>query len=823
MLGLVVSQCAIFVWVLLGFHNDVKLGNSTNSTHFSTYAEPSLQNPEGYSKYGIIPLEVAFCQMLKTAVFCLLIVIEFHRFRTTLTSAFASMNWLAAFYVFFFIGAFAQMVTNFIGVNGKNELLQIVAQILATFQFFAASVLMMCEMLPRSDQLAHEHHARIAAAGDDVHEEQPADCCGDFKSFFLPFYRSGGLEFCSFLVIVALFAIQGYLTVNTSARTGLVIVSASSAYGPDANPGGEDDFQKDVNQLLLWFALLQLSRNFLAPLCAGLLQQFVSDNRRTDLLSAIFEQRDPRETVGKSDKSQKDTATSYNKDVADSVVKKVAALTKIAESSGKMVGGLIKIGQISTKMLGFCIIVYFVAIMVAYVRSTCFEKPRGDTIQRAKKEMETEAAALIGKNYYFAVTNQIADMEAAHVHAKAGKYLKAQTRKSLVGGLFDLIGKAVLIWVGRVGSIYFAARLLERGDIDPKEFGKLVGMQLTMMMAAMVFATQLENLFSTLGEFDTRINAIFDNRETPAENNQAPIVSNSHDDLRVRIEYQRNFQMQAGTAIHQPGAHSVDVNINMHQQPRSRRLGIHGASGAGKSSIVQIFQGWLQTHVNRYPDANGAHSEDAFVGPGGFVCNPPQPCAQRARIVVPLFNGNGRIRGYDLEAGAGNVGKARRVTSYAPTADGVVVFEGRSWRENLIGCHPPTQPPLHASQETTRIREAIAIACAGDFIPVNNLDDQGPEPYGNLSTGQRKRLGLVRALCKPTAEIYLFDEPEANLSATPPNPNPNGVMSMKDQVINNLITFSDQHLDKVFVIITHDIDVLNTFCHEEFGVPGPLP
>ena len=785
MLALVGVQITVCVWIVYSFLSDVQLYNSTNATNAT--------KPAKYSKYDVIPLEVVICQIVKALFFVFLIVIEFKRFDTSLRNAFASMDWLAVFYVFFFIGALAQMVTNAIGVDGTDPALQTTAQVLAVVQCFAALVLLLLEWLPTVNQ------------GQRARRTRSVNCCQDFKSFFLPFQRSGVGLSAFFLVVVILSCFQGWLTIHISEMTGLVIISAGNAYGPTLIPSDVDSFKRDLNHLLMWFAILQVFRNCLTPLFGSLLQQFVADNRRSSLLKAILEQIDPRESVAKSDKSQRDTATTYNKDVGDSVSKKVSALSKIAESSGKMVFGLAKIARCSVKMFGFCIIVYMISIMAAYLKSKTFEKPRGNTIQRAKKSMETEASALIGKNYRFAVTNQITESEAVRVQSKATQFLQAQYKKACIGAGLDFISKSLLVWVGRVGSIYFAARLLEKAEIDTKQFGKLVGMQLTMMMATVVFANNLESLFQALGEFDTRIKKITDNQEAPVHPRQPPIPQVG---TSASVEYQRNFamQMQGGVNVAVPTPDGA-LSVNMQPQPFSRRIGLVGESGAGKSTVVQVFQGWLRTHVQSYTD--GAMD-------GGDA-------AQRARVVVPVINpataGEQQNNEYDLETGEGNVSIVRLVTSYAPTADGIVVFEGRSWRENIVGCHPSATPPLTRDQEDALIREAVQTACAADVIDVDHLDERGPPSLG-LSTGQAKRFGLVRALCKPTAKIYFLDEPEANLSEAVPD---GAALSQRDQVVANLIAYSDANTDKTFVIISHNDDVLDTFCHERFSVPGPLP
>ena len=96
---------------------------------------------------------------------------------------------------------------------------------------------------------------------------------------------------------------------------------------------------------------------------------------------------------------------------------------------------------------------------------------------------------------------------------------------------------------------------------------------------------------------------------------------------------------------------------------------------------------------------------------------------------------------------------------------------------------------------TSEVIEAARIACADDFIKSmpEGYDTELGERGGKLSTGQRQRLSIARAVLRDTP-ILVLDEPTASLDA-----------ETERQVIENLSRWGQ---DKVVFIITHRLSTI---------------
>ena len=96
-----------------------------------------------------------------------------------------------------------------------------------------------------------------------------------------------------------------------------------------------------------------------------------------------------------------------------------------------------------------------------------------------------------------------------------------------------------------------------------------------------------------------------------------------------------------------------------------------------------------------------------------------------------------------------------------------------------------------------QIKVAARIACADDFINEmpNGYDTELGERGGKLSTGQRQRLSIARAIVRDTP-ILILDEPTASLDA-----------ETEHQLLENLAEWGT---DRVVFIITHRLSTIRS-------------
>ena len=103
----------------------------------------------------------------------------------------------------------------------------------------------------------------------------------------------------------------------------------------------------------------------------------------------------------------------------------------------------------------------------------------------------------------------------------------------------------------------------------------------------------------------------------------------------------------------------------------------------------------------------------------------------------------------------------------------------------------------YAARDVTpaRIREAATVACAHDFIEATTLRyaTELGERGGKLSTGQRQRLSIARAIVRDTP-ILILDEPTASLDA-----------ATEQRVLGNL---ADWGRERVLFVITHRLSTI---------------
>jgi len=97
--------------------------------------------------------------------------------------------------------------------------------------------------------------------------------------------------------------------------------------------------------------------------------------------------------------------------------------------------------------------------------------------------------------------------------------------------------------------------------------------------------------------------------------------------------------------------------------------------------------------------------------------------------------------------------------------------------------------------DDVKVREAIRIACMDDYVDElpDGLDTILGDRGGKLSTGQRQRLSIARAVVRDTP-ILILDEPTAALDA-----------ATEHRVMNNLAEWGR---NRVIFLITHRISTI---------------
>ncbi|MEV4165101.1 thiol reductant ABC exporter subunit CydD [Nonomuraea dietziae] len=135
------------------------------------------------------------------------------------------------------------------------------------------------------------------------------------------------------------------------------------------------------------------------------------------------------------------------------------------------------------------------------------------------------------------------------------------------------------------------------------------------------------------------------------------------------------------------------------------------------------------------------------------------------------------------ESGGGKSTLLHLLLGFVAPTEGRVLVDGAdlaeldltAWRDRLA--FVPQRPHLFAtsvadnirlgapSASTELVRRAAAAAHADEFVDVlpDGYDTLVGERGANLSAGQRQRLALARAFCRPDASLLLLDEPTARL------------------------------------------------------------
>ena len=152
------------------------------------------------------------------------------------------------------------------------------------------------------------------------------------------------------------------------------------------------------------------------------------------------------------------------------------------------------------------------------------------------------------------------------------------------------------------------------------------------------------------------------------------------------------------------------------------------------------------------------------------------------------------LRLYDPDAGAITVnGVDLRDIAIDSIRENVAI----ALQRNVLFAATASDNIGYATRDATpaRISEAARVACADDFIAdmaqgyATELGERG----GKLSTGQRQRLSIARAVVRDTP-ILILDEPTASLDA-----------QTEQRVLSNL---SDWGRERVLFVITHRLSTI---------------
>lgn len=191
---------------------------------------------------------------------------------------------------------------------------------------------------------------------------------------------------------------------------------------------------------------------------------------------------------------------------------------------------------------------------------------------------------------------------------------------------------------------------------------------------------------------------------------------------------------------------------------------------------------------------------------------------------VTLDVPSGGILGIVGESGSGKSTLARALTMLQPPDSGEVWFEGmdlcRLGRAALARVRPRLQflfqdsatafnpgfSAVEAVEEPLRLRggldrQARRARVLELFRQVGIADDAAARPVHSFSGGQKQRLAIARALTL-SPKLLVLDETFSGLD-----------LSLRAQIVNLLLDLQP-HNGLTYVVISHDLDLIGSFCSQ---------
>ncbi|WP_327085213.1 thiol reductant ABC exporter subunit CydD [Nonomuraea sp. NBC_01738] len=191
-------------------------------------------------------------------------------------------------------------------------------------------------------------------------------------------------------------------------------------------------------------------------------------------------------------------------------------------------------------------------------------------------------------------------------------------------------------------------------------------------------------------------------------------------------------------------------------------------------------------------DSTADHDADGNARPDGRTAGPPEIRLEDVTVRYPgrdhpalehvtLTIAPGERVALVGESGGGKSTLLHLILGFVRPSSGRVLVDGHelgdleAWRAGLA--FVPQRPHLFATSVAMNIRlgapgasgsavrQAATAAHAAEFIEElpEGYDTEVGERGANLSAGQRQRIALARAFCRPEATVLLLDEPTARL------------------------------------------------------------